>query len=324
MLMFGRRIPAWATLLPLLLAVGAYSFFWMRARAGFEAEIAGVLGPGARATGGFPYRIEGKLGAVSLARAQGGASVRLDGADAVLERQPFRPALTVLGVKRPRLDAGLPGYARATLTIAAVSGRASIDTAFGRLARLSTEWPDARLTLGLVPVALRAAHLELHLRETPVAPIATPPGPAWPTQAEAVARAAGLSLDGGAPLTMEATLAVTAPAPLQSAKGWAAQGGTLEVRRLTLADARDTVVDLAATIAPRADGTLLVNGSLTTICPVAVLAAFAHAPAPAEYRARIPVRIAFGGAVGSVAPTTTILPRFTVRAQEPPCPRLRG
>ena len=326
MTLFGRRVPVWATLFPLVLAVAAYWGYWGHKRDQFRAELASVLGPMPVTFGGFPYRLQADLGRASLTRERTGSIVRLSADRMTIDRQPWTPSLSVVGAKEPRLLAALTGIGGARLDVEAPRGRASLNSAYGRLDRLSAEFEGARLWLALVPAMGRADHLELHIRETPIAPIATPHGPTFPTQAELIARSTGLRLDDGAPLTMEVSLAATAPAPLRSVKGWADQGGTVELRRLTQADAHGTVLDMRATAVPLPNGRLEVNGVLTTDCPRTVLAAFARERSPGvEYRARTLIRIPFGGVVGSIAPTVDAagLPQFTVRAQEAPCPVLR-
>lgn len=326
MTLFGRRVPVWATLVPLVLSVAAYWGYWSHKRDQFRNQLTGVVGPMPVTFGGFPYRLQADLGRATLARERTGSIVRLSADKMTVDRQPWSPNLTVVGAKEPRLLAALTGIGGARLDVEAPRGRASLNGAYGRLDRLSAEFEGARLWLGLVPAMGRAAHLELHVRETPIAPIATPAGPTFPAQAEMVARATGFTLDDGAPLTMEASFAVTAPAPLRSVKGWADQGGTVELKRLVLADAHDTVLDARATAVPLPNGRLEVNGVLMTECPRTVLAAFAHARPPGvEYRARTLIRIPFSGVAGSIAPTVDAagLPQFTVRAQEAPCPVLR-
>lgn len=321
-----RRVPVWVSVIPLALLVGCYYAWWSQKNDQFRTELTRAVGPVALQMGGFPYRLSADLGRVALHREGAASFVRVCAERMTIDRQPWRPALTVVGAEQPRVLAAIPALGGARLDIEAPHGRASVDTAFGRLARLSAEFEGARLWLGLMPAMGRASHLELHLRETPIAPIATPRGPGWPTQAEAVARATGLTFDDGAPLTMDATFTVTAPAPMTSVHGWEAQDGTVELRRLTLSDAHGVVVDANATAVPLSNGRLEVGGSLTTVCPRSVLAALARTrPPTVEYRARVAQRIAFGGVAGSVAATTDEagLGAFTVRTQEAACPVLR-
>ncbi len=324
MRIFGLRWPLWATLVPLLAAMGAYAWWWQGRLDAYRAKIIPWLGTGAT-YGGFPYRFQADAG--PLTRTLVGTDTRLTlSVDRLtVDRQPWSAALSVLGFAHPRIAAAAPGLMGASAALVAPQGRASLDTAFGRLTRLSGEFTDAVVSTGLLPVPIHAHHFEMHVRETPVAPFLLPTGPRMPTQAEAVLRGEGVQLGGGDALALEARLAVTAASPLRSARGWAVQSGTVEISHLTLTDANGIIVDANATIVPEAGGVLHVAGSLTTICPRSVLAAMTGQGAPREYRARIPLRIAFGGPVGAVVPLTqpSGLGAFTVRAQEMPCPVLR-
>ncbi len=325
MKIFGLRLPLWATLVPLLLAVLVY-WRWWEARLGeFRSDVAVAGMP--VIFGGFPYRLHGEAGRTTLDRVREDTRLRLDVDRLTLDRQPAGRGLTVIGVAAPKLRAEARGLEGARLEIDAPGGRASLHVDNDRLARFSAEARAARVVVGLFPAAITADRLETHIRETPVAPIALPTGPRMPVQGELRAAASGLRLDGGDPLAMEADLAITAAAPLRSVRGWAAQQGTVEVRRLTLSDRLGVVVNLSATAVPRADGKIEIAGTATTICPLSLLAALERrAPPRPEFRARLAQRIAFGGLAGAVVARTDAsgLGAFTVRAQEPPCPRLRG
>ena len=99
----------------------------------------------------------------------------------------------------------------------------------------------------------------------------------------------------------------------------------MELRRLRLADKGGVVAEVAATVVPRG-GVLEMAGTVTTVCPRAVLAALAHrVPGAPEYRARVAQRIAFGGVAGAVTAKVdeAKLGAWTVRAQEAACPVLR-
>lgn len=322
-----RRVPLAVTLVPLALLIAGYGWFWSAKMRDFRASTEGALaGFGvAPAFSGFPYRLRATLPPATLARIRPDHRATLAFGAATVDRQPWGRDLAVIGLSRPIVSLAAPGFLAATFGITAPGGRASLDTAFGRLTRLSAEFRDADLRTGLLPVGVTAPLLEAHLRETPVAPIALPTGPRLPTQAEAVLRAAAARLGGGDPLALEARFALTAPAPLRSATGWAAQGGTLEVGSLTLSDAVGEVLALSGIYVPQPGGRLRFAGAITTVCPLSALAALAGAaPPPREYRARTALRIAIGGPDGAVAAWLPGgLPPYTVRAQERPCPALR-
>ena len=326
MRIFGRTVPLWATFFPLALAVGGYWRWWDGRMSVFRADLGAALGPGMAADfGGFPYRLHAEAGHLVLMRAREDVSVQLEAERMTVDRQPAATALSVIGMAAPKLRIEVAGNAGAVTQIAAPSGRASVHADYGRLARLSAEFPDAHVALGILPGAIEAARLEVHVRETPVAPIALPTGPAMPVQAQVRLAGEGVRMDGGDPLGMEADIAVTAASPLRSAKGWAAQSGTVELRRLRLADKGGVVAEVAATVVPRG-GVLEMAGTVTTVCPRAVLAALAHrVPGAPEYRARVAQRIAFGGVAGAVTAKVdeAKLGAWTVRAQEAACPVLR-
>ena len=324
MRIFGRTVPLWATLFPLALAVGAYWGWWDARLETYRRELAPWVGANA-VFGGFPYRLHAAAGPVTLGRRGTDTSLGVSAHRVTVDRQPLAMALSVIGLERVQVRALAPGFATAGAILLAPRARASVNVDSGRLARLSTEFFDPVLTSALLPATMRAALFELHLRETPVAPIALPTGPAMPVQAELRLAGEGVRLDGGDPLGMEADIAVTAAAPLRSVRGWAAQSGTVELRRLRLWDKGGTVAEVSATVVPHG-GVLEIAGTVTTVCPRAVLALLDQRPAAGtEYRARTPQRIAFGGPAGAVMAKldTAGLGAWTVRAQEAACPVLR-
>ncbi len=327
MTLFGRRLPLWLTLLPLVVAAALYWRWWQGESASFRAELVAVLGSGVPIdVGGFPYRLATDLDHLALSSEGSDGSLGFTAERVTIHRQPFVRTLSVIGAAQPRLRARATAFAGANLRIAAPTGRASINRTFGRLNRLSAEFAAADIALGIVSPTLHAQHLEIHLRETPVAPIAFPTGPTLPTQAEIIVRATALRIGRSAPLTLEAAVALTAAAPLRSVRGWAAQSGTLELRRFSLSDTGGSVVQGSMTLAPMANGVLRIVGTASTVCPRTLIAALANGPAPPrEYRARQFHTLAFGGTAGAVRPLTdeASLGAFTVRTQEPPCPALR-
>ncbi len=197
----------------------------------------------------------------------------------------------------------------------------SVHLATGGIARLSTVLTALHATTGLFAAPVAAGHFEVHLRETRArsneAWSATPP-----QQAQVVLSGTGVRFGGGVPLAFDLDAGITATARLRDFAGWA-NGGTVEIRSATLADASGEVARLAAS-AVASGGTLRLAGTVTTVCPATVAAAFAGTVPRAESRLRNPVRLAFGGTPGAFtlaappadAPTA-------VRGQLPPCPRLR-
>ncbi len=326
MKLFGRTVPLWATLIPLALAVGLYWRWWDARLVTFRADVGAALGPTITVQyGGFPYRLHAEGREIALARTAADMTASLQVTRFSVDRQPAAESLSVIGLASPRVAVEANGLAGARFAITAPSGRASVRRDGGRLVRLSAEFRDAALVLGLIPAKLTFASFELHVRETPVAPILLPTGPRMPVQAEIRAGGGGLRIDSGDPLTLTADLALTAASPIRSARGWTAQSGTAEVRRLTLADRLGIVADLSATVVPRGGG-LEMAGTVRTVCPRTVLAALAHRPlGKPEYRARTVLVIPFGGSAGAVSARVNepALGAWTVRAQEPPCPAIR-
>jgi hypothetical protein len=98
------------------------------------------------------------------------------------------------------------------------------------------------------------------------------------------------------------------------------------VTNLTLADAHGEVAKVAATVVPMGRNGLRFAGTIETVCPGNVLAAFEGAPAVMELRLRIPVRLAFDGPAGALR-LTGVPDDLTMRArrgQDPACPVIRG
>lgn len=325
MTLFGRRVPLWVTPLPLAAAIAVYSIWWDGKRDALRDELANALPGAAVTTRGFPYRLQADLGATALRRDRPASFLEARAAEVEIDRQPWNPRLTIVAAREPRLQVAAPVLAGARLDIEGAFARASLNTRGERLARLSLNVDAARVWLAALPVRAEAARFELHVRETPALAGPGAAAAAGPRQAQVVARATALRLGGGDPLTMLASFDVRAAAPLAGVRAWAA-GGTVELERLTLADATGTVATVRATVAPRGDGRLMVAGTVTTLCPRSVLAALAGRRGAPEYRARREVVIAFSGLAGAVRAATgeAELGVVPVRRQLPPCPRLRG
>lgn len=320
----SRRIPLWATLVPLLLGIGAWYLAWSEWRDRLEAAVRDVLPPGTLVhVGGFPYRLEARTGPVALAYRDVATEAALAVDSLVVNRQPWRVDRQVLNLASPRLRLAIPRLAGLGAEVEAPSAQASLRFADGRVARASAVFEDAVLRLGFVPVPVRAAAFEAHVRETPAA--AAGAGAALPVQAQLVLSGRDVRMGRGDPVSVSAAIDLAASGPVRSVAAWAA-GGTAEVRELVIADGTGEVARLEATLSPGADGRVLLAGTIETVCPATVRAALAGLPPVTEKRTRKPVRLAMTGVLGALAevappPAGAVPP--PVRAQAPDCPRLR-
>lgn len=314
-----RRIPLWLTAVPLVLGGAAYWQFWSGYRDGFRADIAAVLPATPVTIGGFPYRLEADISAPAVTRT-GAIKLSLRAGSAIANRGPWQRDLTVIRTAHPVVDVAIPELAGVTARIGAASAMSSLHLAAAAVVRQSNVFTAAHITTGLFAAPVTAASFEVHLRETRArsneAWSATPP-----QQAQVVLAGTGVRFGTGAPLTLAADIGITATARLRDYSSWAS-GGTVEIRDLTLTDPRGEVLRLSASAVATA-GTLRVNGTIATVCPLTVAAAFAGSPLPSELRLRLPVRLAFGGAPGAfrLDPLPAGAPA-AVRSQLPPCPRL--
>lgn len=320
------RFPLWLTLVPLVVGVAVWYAFWAGWRDGFREDLARVLPPGtAVETGGFPYRMEATTGALALSYARPDLQAQAAASGVVFNRQPWRRDLTIASMTAPALSLTLPDVAGFAASLRGPEGQASLKIEEGHVARLSIVVPRAELRFGLVGVPMRAAEAEVHFRETPAARDRADRGPTLPGQQQVVIEATGLRLGGGDPLDFEADARVTAARPIRSYATFA-DGGTVEVERLRLADATGEVLRMKATAVPGDGRRLRVAGTITTVCPFTVRALFTGEPMPSENRARaevtLPVEGQAGGGLRLVEPAGG-LQRLPTRNQEPPCPRLR-
>ncbi len=315
-----RRVPLWLTIVPLALGVAVYWHYWSGWRDTLRADLAAVV-PGATVSiGGFPYRMEGTAAAPAITLS-GAVKTSLRAASAIVNRGPWQRDLTVIRTANPEVDVSIPALRDVAAHLTATSAVSSLHVAAGVVVRQSNVFAAARATTGLFNAPVTADSFEVHLRETRArsneAWAATPP-----QQAEVVLAGTGVRIGQGVPLTLAADFGITATSRLRDYAGWAA-GGTVEVHSLTLADASGEVLAMKASGVP-VDGTLRLTGTITTVCPASVAAAFAATRAPVEQRLRNPVRLAFGGVPGAftVAAPPPGAPT-AVRAQLPPCPLLR-
>ncbi len=313
-----RRVPLWVTFVPLVVGVAGYYALWTGYADAFRTEVAAVLPGRAVTIGGFPYRVAASVEAPTLATAGPGLIATVSAASVAADRGPWRPELTVVRLTQPRLRFAVAPIDRATFALSAPAALSSVHLAQGRLVRLSSVFDHPRFSVGIIPGEISADRLEVHLRETPTDRRAATAA----AQGEIVLAGSVVRIAGGDPLALAATVTITATAPLHSVADWA-DGGAVEITRLTLADASGEVLAIAASGTVPEHGNLRLAGTVDTVCPASVAAAFAGLVATPEVRLRRPVRLAFSGVPGALAmtlPETTGLDR---RKQLPPCPLLR-
>ena len=317
----SRRIPLWLTLVPLIAAIGLYHLLWQGWARDFDAVVRNWLPATPFEVTGFPYRLEAVVGHPEL---QGGDVVRLfaNAARARINRGPWQDELTLVGADYPRFSAIVgPGLGA---SFSGKSALTSINVEDGRLVRLSSVIEAANARLGFSPVKIAADSLELHLRERQ--PDAKAPESATPPpRGQLVISGQRVRFDGGDALTLAADMTVIGPDRLTAYDRWVTTG-SIELTRASLADAHGEIATITATIVPLGRRALRFAGSIDTVCPLAVSAAFDGRPAPAEKRLRAPLRLAFEGEPGTMrlAPPPVDLAQRPTRGQLPPCPRLRG
>lgn len=320
----SRRIPLWATLIPLALGIAVWAFVWRGYEADFEADLKKVLPADLMVdAGGFPYRLEARLNSVKLAHADTALELDLAAEDATINRVPWQRDRQVITVGRSQARAALTPLAGASVVVDAPEALASLRLDGRRIARLSIVWQTPAITTGLFALPVKADRFEAHLRETP-ADVAGGSGPRLPTQAQLVLTGEGVRFGEGVPLKLALEGEMTGQGPITSLAGWE-QGGTAEVRAATLSDATGEVARLSATLVEDG-GRLRIAGTVETVCPATVRAAIAGTQAPQEMRSRVPEKIAISGTLPggmTAAPRDPAKPPPPVRGQEPPCPKLR-
>ncbi|QMW23589.1 hypothetical protein [Sandaracinobacteroides saxicola] len=368
-----RRIPLWVTLIPLAAGIAGWYHVWSGYADTLAADVARLQPGAAVGIAGFPYRLEATVERPRIGFDGPGLAAGAEAEKAVINRQPWRPEHSVFNLTAPLARVAIPALPLVQASIRAPAAQASLHlvpgTARPIIARLSIVWSDAQLTTTLLPVPVRAAAFEAHLRETPTT-TPTNRGPTPPRQAQLVLSGTAVRLGEGAPLTLAANLDLTANQPITSFTAWRALG-TAELTSLTLADKSGEILSLTATAIPtqlpsrsregrlgdsragvgasaasdtvsaspspaRGGGvspsetegvtTLRLAGTVTTVCPLSLRAAFAGLPAPSENRTRKPVTIALQSLLGE-PPTLSPPPESETKAprrnQLPPCPRLR-
>jgi hypothetical protein len=319
----SRRIPLWATLIPLALGIAVWGFVWRGYEAGFEADLRKVLPADVAVdAGGFPYRLEARLESVKLAHRDAALELGLAAEAATINRVPWQRDRQVITVGRSQARAALAPLEGAHVVVDAPEALASLRLEGARIARLSVVWQKPAIATGLIATPIRADSFEAHLRETPAGGKAD--GPRLPTQAQLVLAGEAVRFGESAPLKLALDGELTGPGPISSLAGWE-QGGTAEIRSAVLSDATGEVARLSATLA--ADGgRLRVAGTVETVCPATVRAAIAGVAAPQEMRSRVPERIAIGGTLPgglTAAARDPAKPPPPVRGQQPPCPKIR-
>ena len=315
-----KRYSLWLTLVPLVVAVLGYYWYWSGQRDAFRAEVARVL-PGAAVTvGGFPYRLEATVVAPVRRSRAPDIAAQVSAASAVINRGPFQRDLSVVRTTSPQVTARIPALAASGLRITAPAAQSSLhlDKA-GNIARLSTVFEAARIDAALLGAVATATSLEVHVRETP-GRLSEPWSPTLPERAQVVLAGEGVRLAAGAPLRLAADLRVTGPTRLVDYARWAG-AGSVQIRGLTLADKTGEVLRMDATLIA-AGGLPRLAGTIDTVCPASVNAALTGARV-SEQRLRIAVKLTLRGSPGAWVLSGVPAPGRPVRAQQPACPALR-
>lgn len=315
-----KRPPLWTTLIPLVVAGAAYYQWWSAQRDAFVADVAAIFGVEG-SSGGFPYRIETGIAKPALGFDRAGAVASVSADLIVLNRQTLGEGPVVGQMLQPRLMLAVPAISDAGVNIEARTSSSSLRIANGHVVRFSTVFDAARLRFARLATAATADRFEAHFRETPAVAVASS-DPRFPVQDELVLAATGLRYGKGDPLSFAASLDLTAKRPVRSFADWRT-GGTVEVRRFQLSDRVGDVLTLTATASPGSDGQMFSAGTVDTVCPATVEAAFAGETGARELRARRVIRYAFAGPLGRLRLTPLGVTRVPVRNQEPPCPVLR-
>ena len=317
----SRRFPLWLTLVPLVAAIAIYWLFWSSWARDFGDELGRVLPAKGVAVTGFPYRLEARVVAPDW-RAGDAVQVTASADSALVNRGPWATELTVIRAEYPRFAAIVgPGFG------ASFSGKTastSVRIIDGKLARVSSIIEAAKVSVGFLPTAITADTLELHLRvRVPAAASAASATP--PPRGQLVVRGERARLDGGDALTIMANMTANGPVRLIDFDRWA-EAGTIEISKLTLGDAHGTVASVAATLVPVGRKALRFAGTIETVCPATLVAAWSGVAAPKELRLRVPVRLAFDGVAGAVrlAGVPGDLAGRARRGQDPACPVVRG
>ncbi len=315
-----RRIPFWVPVLPLVFGLFAYWLYWRGEANAFRDVVTERTGAVAE-VGGFPYRIEARIGDLAFRRQTRELEVQLHVSRMVVNRQPWRTGHVVIVAEQPRLQIALARLAGMRLDVEAPAMLASLRRPGDVLERLSMQFETAKVWLPFAGGPFDATNFELHLRETPGGE-ADAKSPTLPVQAEA--RIAGTLNRAGASLGIAIPLFVTARKPIGALESWQ-DGGTIEVKGAQLLSKDTVIADINATLAPLPDGRIAVSGTITSECPFTVKALLEGAVPSAEYRARRARTMTLSGdsAAGFSVGAPEGATGGPVRSQEPPCPVLR-
>jgi hypothetical protein len=311
-----KRLPLWTSLIPLMLGIGGYYAWWSQQADALAAAVAPWVGAPLTVQG-FPYRIELVAGQ-PLFTHEGEGNLTVAAARLIVNRGPAASPVLVGYLEQPRIALSAKGVPAASARIEATAGQSSWRWERGHVARLSVVLKDARIVSPLLPAPLSGPGIELHVRETPATADPASRSATPPAQVEVVVRGDAVRFGSGDPLRLTAQAELTATRPIRSRAAW--DGGTAELRSLTLADKAGEVLKLSATALPSGD----VAGTVETVCPRTLLSLFAGAAPRPEFRARRTIRFAYGGQPGRYrVDSAPDLSRVPVRSQAPPCPVLR-
>lgn len=322
-----RPFPFWVALLPLALGVLAWFLIWRGYADGLRTELRDLLPPGAKVEiSGFPYRLEARVDKITLGHDGGSLQAKLDARELFLNRVPWQRDRQVLVAFDPEMRVSVPGLHGADLLVSATAAKASLHTDGKRIERLSIVWPSsAEIATGLLPVAVRAAEFELHVRETPAATEGAPVDDQPNTKAQIVLSGLGLRFGEGAPLKLALDAGIDSLSSLSSLASWR-EGGAIKIADAVLSDEVGEVARFRGTIRAAGPSGLFLSGEIDTLCPATVRAAVAGTSAAPEKRARriqtLSISGSFPGGL-SIPPRDESRPLPPVRGQEADCPLLR-
>ena len=141
----SRRIPLWATLVPLVLAIAGYWLVWSNWAKDFGAVVERVLPASKVSVTGFPYRLETAL-AKPVWTFGDGVKMVASADRALVNRGPWHDELTVIRAEYPKVSAIVgPGFGA---SFTGKSALTSVRIEDGKLARLSSIIEMAKARLG--------------------------------------------------------------------------------------------------------------------------------------------------------------------------------
>jgi hypothetical protein len=256
-----RRIPLWLTLVPLLAGIAVYFLMWQGWSREFENVVKDWLPEARFEVSGLPYRLEADARDAALA---GGGTIKLSASAPRIRinRGPWQPQLTIIRADYPRFSAVVgPGFGA---SIAGRSALTSINVIDGKLMRLSSVINAANARLGVADVRIAADEVQLHARERFPETAGDAGAPTLPVRGQLVISGQRVRFDGGDALTLASETAATGAARLTNFADWA-RAGTIEVARLTLADAHGEVAAVKATLVPVGGTRIRMAGITATV-----------------------------------------------------------